>query len=449
MLKRWCASSSAPLVLLAVVSALSLGARGLLLDAPCYGRCTHAFNHYLIQDEVYYVNAARVIAGVRPPIGYYSNAPLGTDPNAEHPQLAKLIIAGSIELFGDGPFAWRIGSLIFGSIAILGMFALVRAAGGSRWVALVAATLMACDNLLLVQGRIAMLDIYVVAATIWGVALYVRGRPLLAGVVLAVAAAFKLVGPLAVVVLALLELWRVVTRSRQGGPDAWRLMPAVRRLAITAFTAAIGFLALLTIMDRVAPPWDYRQGLITGGPFAHLKHMLSVAAGLVSPNGLQGMASYPWDWLIDVQPMTYLRTNSSQHVPGLLPAHPTSKFLGMISPPILLVGMLGLAFAAYRLYRPALDERGGDGKGGSELPALAVAWFLGTWAPFAVGSLLHHRITYLYYMVIVMPGIYMAAAYLLSRAWRLKRRPVSALIVAWGGLVVASAVLMYPFVPAF
>ena len=34
-------------------------------------------------------------------------------------------MAGAIELFGDGPFAWRIGSLIFGTLAILGMYALV------------------------------------------------------------------------------------------------------------------------------------------------------------------------------------------------------------------------------------------------------------------------------------------------------------------------------------
>ena len=53
----------------------------------------------------------------------------GQDPNSEHPQLVKLIIAGAIDLFGDGPFAWRIGSLIFGTIAILGMFALACAAG--------------------------------------------------------------------------------------------------------------------------------------------------------------------------------------------------------------------------------------------------------------------------------------------------------------------------------
>ena len=88
-------------------------------------------------------------------------------------------MAAAIELFGDGPFAWRIGSLIFGSLAILGMYVLVRCAGGGRWSALGAATLMACDNLLLVHGRIGTLDIYVVAMMIWGVAFYLQDRPVL------------------------------------------------------------------------------------------------------------------------------------------------------------------------------------------------------------------------------------------------------------------------------
>ena len=166
----------------------------------------------MVFDEAYYVNAARVIAGIHPPQGdHYDSSPLGTDPNAEHPQGAKLIVAAAIELFGDGPFAWRLGSLIFGSLAILGMFALVRSAGGGRWSALGAATLMACDNLLLVHGRIFTLDIYVVAMMIWGVAFYLQDRPVLAGVILAIGFCFQAGGAL-----------------RPGHPRAARAGPDVR-----------------------------------------------------------------------------------------------------------------------------------------------------------------------------------------------------------------------------
>src|SRR5438309_829111 len=104
-----------PLLVLAAVVAVSLAARVVLLDEPCRAPCRSATDHLLVFDEDYYVNAARVIAGIRPPHGSpYAQAPPGDDPNAEHPQLAKLIMAGSIELFGDGPFAWRFGSLLMG-----------------------------------------------------------------------------------------------------------------------------------------------------------------------------------------------------------------------------------------------------------------------------------------------------------------------------------------------
>ena len=98
--------------------------------------------------------------------------------------------------------------MLFGSLAILGMFALARAGGASRWCSLLAATLMASDNLLLVHGRIATLDIYVVTFMIWAAALYLRGRPAVSGVLLGIGATVKLVAPYVLVVVALVELVR-------------------------------------------------------------------------------------------------------------------------------------------------------------------------------------------------------------------------------------------------
>ena len=203
-----------------MLSVLSL-ARPPRLARPSRARqpCTYgAGHHVLIFDEAYYVNAARVIAGIHPPPAgsHYATAPLGADPNAEHPQLAKLIMAGAIELFGDGPFAWRLGSLI---VRIAGdprdVRAGARAAGGGRWLALGAAALMAADNLLLVHGRIGTLDIYAVAAMIWGVAALSRGRPLLAGVVIGIGACMKLVAPYVLLVLALLRGLAPVVPARR------------------------------------------------------------------------------------------------------------------------------------------------------------------------------------------------------------------------------------------
>jgi len=73
---------------------------------------------------------------------------------------------------------------------------------------------MSADNLLLVHSRIATLDIYVLAAMLWSVVLYLRGRPVAAGVVLGIGACFKLVAPYAVAVLAVYEGLLLLTRTR-------------------------------------------------------------------------------------------------------------------------------------------------------------------------------------------------------------------------------------------
>jgi 4-amino-4-deoxy-L-arabinose transferase-like glycosyltransferase len=440
---------SAPLALLAVLSVLSLAARLAWIGEPCRSPCRTTAAHTLVFDEIYYVNAARVIAGLRPPAGQtYADAPLGDDPNSEHPQLVKLVIAGAIELFGDGPFAWRIGSVLMGSLAILGMFVLVRAAGGGRWTALGASALMATDNLELVHARIGTLDVYVLAAMVWGVALYLRGRPLAAGLALGVGACAKLVSPYALLVLALIELLRLLATR---GPELRaRLRGAARRFATCAAAAAATFLALLDAMDHIAPPYDpNKRRLVGGGPFGHIGHMLSFQARLTSPHGPRGIASYPWEWLGDYKPIVYLNINPAHPTAGLRHIHPAVHFLGMISPPIMLLALPGLLFASWRLWR---TWRGGgrgigaDNAGATAAPlslaALGLAWFVGTWAPFELLSILDSRTSYLYYMVIVMPGIYAGIVHLFAR-WRPRRW----VLVSYGVLVLLAAVVMYPLTP--
>jgi len=405
---------------LVVVSVLSLTARAAWLSDPCASPCQGPAAHSLIFDEAYYVNAARRIDGIAVPAHQnYAGDPAGQDPNSEHPQLAKLVMAGSIELFGDGPFAWRIGSLLFGTLAILGMFVLAGASGASPWCSLLAATLMASDNLLLVAGRIGTLDIYVVAFMIWAAAMYLRGRPLAAGVLLGVGATAKLVAPYLLLVLLLVEL----LRHRRTG-----LRAAARALAGVTVVATGVYLAVLAVFDRIAPPYDPETGqTITGGPIAHTQRMLSYAAAQTSPGGPKGIASYPWDWLIDLKPINYLEVTVSSGTSRTWTVH----FLGLISPPMLLFALPALALALRSGWR-----------GGLDVDVVAVAWFLGTWLPFVALSLFWQRTSYLYYMVIVMPGIYLALARAFTRPWVPRW-----VLGGWLALVLAAAVVLYPFVP--
>jgi predicted membrane-bound dolichyl-phosphate-mannose-protein mannosyltransferase len=434
--------------LLAVVSALSLGARVAWLGYPCRSPCTTAADHLLIFDEVYYVNAARVIAGIRPPAGaHYATAPLGEDPNAEHPQLVKLVIAGSIELLGDGPLAWRLGSLIAGSLAILGIWALARAAGSGRWLALGAAALMSADNLLLVAGRIGTLDIYAVAAMVWAIALYVRRRPLAAALVLGIGVAFKEVALYALLVALVFECltalaWRPTRRAL--------VLTGCRLAVLLAGTSAV-FIALLAVMGKIAAPYDPGTGLrVPGGALGHLAHIISYGASLTSPHGPRGIASYPWEWLVDYKPIVYLSIAPGSPAPGLVHDHPESLFLGMASPPIMLLALPALCVAAFGVWRTAARRQPSSSAQSADQAELApgasailgLAWFLGTFGPYEAFNLIWQRTSYLYYMIVVMPGIYLAVAALVLRLAR-RRWLVGIWIVA----VFAAVVIMYPFMP--
>ena len=428
-------ASRAPLLALAAVCAVSFAVRAAWIGLPCHGPCRTSNAHVLIFDEHYYVNAARVIAGIRPaaiPGGAYRHAPLGSDPNAEHPQLAKLMMAGSIELLGDGPWGWRLGSLIFGTLAILGMFALVRWGGGGPWLAVGAAALMASDNLMLVQGRIATLEIYVVAAMVWSVALYLRGRPIAAGLVAGIGACMKLFGLDVVLVLALLEL----ARWRAGVGTGARV--ALARLAGAVAATAASFIGLLALLDQIAQPFDNSaRRFLAGGPFSHLSHMVSYASHQTGLTTAGGIASRPWQWLGDYKPIAYLTINPA-HPGAERGDHPAVHFLGFISPPTLAAGLVGTAVALWAAAR----ARRAPGADFSELLRVAAAWFVGTFGPFLIAGEAFNRTTYLYYMTIVMPGMYVAAAWL---AWRLWRRRW--LVYPWIALVGAAAVVLYPFTP--
>jgi predicted membrane-bound dolichyl-phosphate-mannose-protein mannosyltransferase len=194
--------------------------------------------------------------------------------------------------------------------------------------------------------------------------------------------------------------------------------------------------ALLAVLDQISPPWDPQTGkLVPDPPIGEIGRILGYAAHQTSPGGPHGIASYPWDWLVDIKPITYLQINPSHPTPELSQIEPAVHFLGMISPPILLLALPSMVFAAgavtWRRLR-AYDEVG----------ILGLAWFLGTFVPFVLLSVIESRTSYLYYMVIVMPGIYVAVADLIGRIG-----PGRIVCIVWMVCVLAAVVVMYPFTP--
>ena len=421
----------APLVALLIILALSLLARVLFIGRPCSTPCRTGQDHALIFDEAYYVNAARVIAGIHPPSGAtYADAPLRKDPNAEHPQLAKLIMAGAIKLFGDNPWGWRIGSVIFGLIAIVAMYMLVRAARGSPWLAVGAAGVMALDNLMLVHGRIATLDIYSVSLMILAAAFYLRRQPLIAGIVLGVAACMKLPGLFLVPALGVFELIRLAWAWRGPEGRGAALLARAIPLALTTGVALVTLVLGVWVLDLVVPAYDPGTHTTYGGsPFTHIGHMLSYAERLKAVPDATGISSTPWQWLLNEKPIPYSRVAVNSLSGGkIVASRAVFDARGEINPFIIFVAIPAL-FAAIVA---AWHER-------DELAAIGVAWCVGTFVPLAVQAQILGRISYLYYMLIVLPGIYLIAVRMFSPS-RIPR----AATIGWVVALVYSLIDLYP-----
>lgn len=119
-------------------------------------------------DETHYVAASKTMLEMTQPV------------NKEHPLLGKEMIAGGILVFGDNPYGWRLMSSFAGTATVIAGFAFLFLLTGAMRPAIVGALLMMLNQLLFIQARIGMLDIFLGAFLLWALVLMLwamRGTP--------------------------------------------------------------------------------------------------------------------------------------------------------------------------------------------------------------------------------------------------------------------------------
>ena len=331
-----------------------------------------------IFDESYYVNSGRLLIGHAAGAPYHG-LPSGLDPNHEHPPLGKALIALSMLIFGDGPLGWRLPNVLMGLAAIALLWALVREAAGSAWLAVGAAALFAFDNLAFVSGRIGTLDMPLVAFLLLGAWLFFRRSTLLAGGACGLAALVKLSGLYGLGALLLTELGGAVLAAHGGRAD-WR------RAALNCFYLLLGFavvwLLLLWLLDlrltSFKTPWD------------HLGWMLRYGFSLSSPRTSGGPQSQPWQWIVNQGQMSYYRE------PGVW-------FRGAMNPLIIGIAPLAAMYSAWR----AFTRR-------DPLSIWVVAWIAANYGVLCLLAATSHRIMYIHYFLPALPAVAIAVAQLVG-----------------------------------
>ena len=298
------------------------GLVALIFLAMCLVRITIPSKLYF--DEVHYIPAARELLALSRPV------------NVEHPMLGKELLALGIALFGDQPLGWRITPVVFGTLALLAAMRAMWFATASRFASIAAGVLIASGFALLVQARIAMLDVFMAAfylLALWMCAAAVREnesarwRLLIAGMALGCAMAAKWNAiPLAVlpglaflVARARSEGWHALT-SRRGAPVG----------GVTLWEAGLwlGLLPLVVYFATFAPAFFYADGALAPRDlFAFQGKMLRLQGQVLAPHTYQ---SVWYQWIADWRAIWYLYEDVDGAQRGiLLVGNPLTMLLGL------------------------------------------------------------------------------------------------------------------------
>jgi hypothetical protein len=208
------------------------------------------------------------------------------------------------------------------------------------------------------------------------------------------------------------------------------------------FFAGLTYFSLLSLLDTTTTPYSSGQpvdrnqasickyALIWRDGCNHFEFMNRYSGRLSDHGHPQGIAAHPTDFWLNRKAITYFKVTTTVTSPGHAPKVATLIwFRGEISRVLLITSWLAILASLWWAIRRRDD-----------LSFLVLAWILGTWLPPELFNLFSDRTTYLYYMVVTMPALYLAVARFMG-AWRVTRW----LILPWVVLLLYDAVNLYPF----
>lgn len=290
----------------------------------------------LVFDETHYVPAARHMLLLDQPW------------NIEHPLFGKALIALGMRLYGDNAIGWRALSTLAGSATVMGMFAIAWLLTGRMRTAIVTALLVILNLTVFIQARIAMLDGFMAAFVVTGLAALlwamrapperVKERWVFGAALLGLAVGTKWA---AIPYVALAGLAFLVAKLR--APRLWPELTAFAGLAM------LGLVSVGVYLATFAPAFFYDTGWMTfGSLIPHQFVMLEQQRQVLPSHPYQ---SDWWSWGLMIRPIWYLYENVDGAQRGiLLLGNPAILWGGLVAAAALLV--LGAARRSAVLLAP-------------------------------------------------------------------------------------------------
>jgi dolichyl-phosphate-mannose--protein O-mannosyl transferase len=371
-------------------------------------------------DEVHYVPAARQML-----------SPTMSQPllNPMHPPLAKELIAASIATFGDNAFGWRYPATLFGALAIVAVYLCGLALFAAQGPAIAAALIAGFNQMVYVQARIAMLDIFALGLGLLAIAAFMHGfrreRPhtlfALAGSLFGLAAACKWSGlfPLGIciAIVALIHLmqgWRTLFADAK--PDDWYRPDLWPDFRVQHVVLCFAVLPALTYLAAFVPLYGLSlPDLIEAQRRIFADNTTTAIAGHTY------MSSWP-SWPLLVRPVWFLFDKIAEdNVSAIV-------FLG--NPLVLWPALAALAI----VLRDVIVARRWDA-------FLIAAFYFGSWLAWA---LLPRTLGFIYYYLPAATAASLALVYVLDR----KGLP-RWLLWAYVGVAAVGFAVMLPISAAF
>jgi dolichyl-phosphate-mannose-protein mannosyltransferase len=269
-----------------VLLALLIGIAALLLFGIGVQRPS-----ILMFDEVHYVPAARVLIDLAHPV------------NMEHPLLGKSLIALGMLIFGDNPIGWRAMSVLAGALTIVGVYSFARHLTGATRAGLFAALFAMLGQLVFIQARIGMLDVFLGMLLVWAGVAFLRamqGDSRRRAQFLLLASAIALGGAVAV-------KWAAVPYVALAGMAfLWLRRGHPERFGGTSWFAGLtilGCVSIATYFLTFAPAFFYTTNPMTLARLVPFQlEMWGLQTQVLAPHNYQ---SDWWSWPLMLRPIWY------------------------------------------------------------------------------------------------------------------------------------------------
>ncbi|APR54490.1 phospholipid carrier-dependent glycosyltransferase [Sphingomonas koreensis] len=269
-----------------VLLALLIGIAALLLFGIGVQRPS-----ILMFDEVHYVPAARVLIDLAHPV------------NMEHPLLGKSLIALGMLIFGDNPIGWRAMSVLAGALTIVGVYSFARHLTGATRAGLFAALFAMLGQLVFIQARIGMLDVFLGMLLVWAGVAFLRamqGDSRRRAQFLLLASAIAFGGAVAV-------KWAAVPYVALAGMAfLWLRRGHPERFGGTSWFAGLtilGCVSIATYFLTFAPAFFYTTNPMTLARLVPFQlEMWGLQTQVLAPHNYQ---SDWWSWPLMLRPIWY------------------------------------------------------------------------------------------------------------------------------------------------